>query len=168
MAVLSAGVEEHPRIAETVFSQLWRQFLDIQETMDIIIHRSGIASLAAVFKDHRSVLGIQRNVGSLIRTQINLLFLQSPMTDNNLPDLGIVTVQPVGKEDSGQSRPYIFVLGIYTEFLVYHSKIFVDPAFLDLLISKFFHVVPVGIVSFLIQFLVPDHIAVYKSFLIIA
>ena len=168
MTVLSAGMEKHTWITEAVFCQFWCQFLDIQETVDIIIHCSCVTSLAAVFKNHSCVFGIQRNVRSLIRTQINLLFLQSPMADNDLPDLGIVTVQPVGKEDSGQSRPYIFVLGIYTEFLVYHSKIFVDPAFFDLLISKFFHVVPVSIVSFLIQLLVPDHIAVYKSFLIIA
>ena len=168
MTVLSAGIKKHARITEAVFCQFWRQFLDIQETVDIIIHCSCVTSLAAVFKNHRGVFGIQRNVRGLIRTQINLLLLQSPMADNDFPDLGIVAVQPIGKKDSGQSRPYIFVLGIYTELLIYYGKIFVDPAFLDLLKSKFFHVVPISIVSFLIQFLVPDHIAVYKSFLIIA
>ena len=167
MTVLSAGMEKHTWITEAVFCQFWRQFLDIQETVDIIIHCSCVTSLAAVFKNHRGVFGIQRNVRGLIRTQINLLLLQSPMADNDFSDLGIVAVQPIGKEDSGQSRPYIFVLGIYTELLIYYGKIFVDPAFFDLLKGKFFHIVPVSVISFLIKLLIPDHIAVYKSFFII-
>ena len=167
MAVFSAGVEQHARIPKAIFGQFRRQLLNVQKTVDIVVHCAGIASLTAVFKNNCCIFCIQRNVSSPVCTQINLLFFKSPMADDHLPDLGIVAVQSVGKEHSGQSCSYIFILGIHAEFLIYNSKIFVNPALFNLFTGKFFHVAPVGVVGLFIQLLIPDHIAVNKCLLVI-
>src|SRR5699024_7006673 len=140
----------------------------VQKTVDIIVHSSHISALAAVFKYNSRILGIYGTIGRFLCTKVNLFFFQSSMADDHLADFRIITVQTIRKQHSGKSSPYIFILRMLANFLIYYCKILIKPAFLNFFGSEFLHIIPISIVGLSVYILVSDHMAVYKCFLIVA